>query len=180
MIVISIVLACPLQRPADRSNDPQRNEPPRTRPNDFPQQPSTERPQQEQPPLQPPPNFPPQQPSDKDGIGDNGNPSILNGAWRINYQMGGTPCTAESIFENTGTYSTLATCDDGFGGSYMTRSVGDWKLIQPGMIRIQYTDHEPKEFGGRPIRYPDGETVNFTVRDSDHLVTSLGIWTREF
>jgi len=112
--------------------------------------------------------------------GDNSDPSVLFGSWTNESQMGGMQCHSEFIFESTGTYSTLATCDNGYGGTYMTRSVGHWKLVQPGVVRIQYTDHEPKEFGGNPIRYPDGETMTFSVSDHDHLDTSGGLLTREF
>jgi hypothetical protein len=121
-----------------------------------------------------------QSPGNPNAGGDNSDPSVLYGSWTNESQIGGMPCRSEFIFERTGTYSALATCDNGYGGTYMTRSVGHWKLLQPGMVRIQYTDHEPKEFGGNPIRYPDGETMTFTVRDHDHLDTSGGLLNREF
>ena len=107
--------------------------------------------------------------------GDNGDPSVLYGSWASDQTLNGMQCHAEYIFENTGTYSSLAYC-----ASYMTRSVGTWRLIQPGVVRIEYTDHEPKEFGGQPIRYPSGETFTFTVVNRDRLDTSGGTIVREF
>lgn len=104
----------------------------------------------------------------------------LAGTWVMQAPIAGMQCTSEFIFERTGTYSGLATCDNGFGGTYMTRSVGDWKMLQPGMVRIQYTDHEPKEYAGRPVYYPDGETMAYSVIDNDHLNTSSGVMTRRY
>jgi hypothetical protein len=116
---------------------------------------------------------------DPDRPAENNDASILYGAWINTSPIGGLACRSEMIFERTGTYSGAAVCDNGYGGTLMTRSVGNWRLLQPGMVRLQYTDHEPKEFGGKPVYYPDGETMTFTVRDHNHLDTSAGLLTRE-
>lgn len=110
--------------------------------------------------------------------GDNGDPSVLYGSWVSDATLNGMQCHAEYIYESTGTYSSLGTCGNAYG-SYMTRSVGTWRLVQPGVIRIEYTDHEPKEYGGQPIAYPTGETVTFSVVNRNELNTSGGTIVRE-
>jgi len=121
------------------------------------------------------PNDQPQQPvNNPDAGGDNGDPSVLYGSWASDQMLNGMQCHAEYIFENTGAYSSLAYC-----GSYMTRSVGTWRLMQPGLVRIEYTDHEPKVFGGQPVSYPTGESFTFTVINRNQLNTSGGVITRE-
>jgi hypothetical protein len=137
---------------------------------------------QQQPQQQPQNPFPEeQQPvtQDQNRGGDNSDPSVLYGTWQSSSQWNGMQCHVEYIYESTGTYSSLASCDNGYGSSLMTRSVGTWRLIQPGVIRIEYTDHEPKEFAGRPVYYPTGETVTFSVTDRNHLDTSGGTLVRE-
>ena len=117
-----------------------------------------------------------EEPAGKGGAAD---AAFLYGSWRGTGEINGMPCEAQHIFQRNGTYSGMAGCDNGFGGSYMTRSVGDWKMLGPGTVRIEYTDHEPKEFGGRKMHYPTGETINFTVKDNDHIETSSGVLRRE-
>ena len=154
----------PSQQPTQRDTGPQQpeqarrdNEPPQPAGNPFPDQ------QQ------------PQQPADKPNIGgDNTDPSVLYGSWARDQTLNGMQCHAEYIFESTGTYSSLASC-----GSYMTHSVGTWHLVQPGLVRIEYTDHEPKVFGGQPVSYPTGESFTFTVINRNQLDTSGGMIYRE-
>ena len=176
--IIIVVLGCKgLQQ---RSTSP--SVPPNEPRNTAPQQPDQAR-RDDAPNRQPDdqPLFPnDQQPAAQNPnvAGDNADPSVLYGAWVNDTTVNGLQCHGEYIYESTGTYSTLGNCGNAMG-SYMTRSVGTWRLVQPGVVRIEYTDHEPKEFGGQPIRYPTGETVTFSVVNRNEINTSGGTMYRE-
>lgn len=101
----------------------------------------------------------------------NGDASTLVGTWQTSYQLNGMSCTAEIIFQSNGGYSSLSECNN---GTYMFHAVGYWRELQQGAVRIQYTDYSPKEYGGNPIRIPDGETVYFRVINRNQVESSLG------
>ena len=181
-VLVLVILGCKgLQR---QSSSPSSGPPSRTQPDNVGHRDDqTGQVPQTAPQQQPQNPFPDGQqpvPPDLNRGGDNGDPSVLYGTWQSTSQWNGMQCQAEYIYESTGTYSSLASCSNGYGSSLMTRSVGTWRLIQPGVIRIEYTDHEPKEFAGRPVYYPTGETVTFSVTDRDHLDTSGGTIVREY
>lgn len=97
--------------------------------------------------------------------------SVLIGTWRASTQMNGMQCNSEIIFQPNGGYSSLFECGN---GTYMFHTVGNWYVLQQGSVRIQYTDYSPKEYGGNPIRIPDGETVYFRVINHNQVESSLG------
>lgn len=101
--------------------------------------------------------------------------SVLVGVWRASMYMNGMRCNSEVIFQPNGGYSSLIECGN---GTYMFRTVGYWYLLQQGAVRIQYTDYSPKEYGGNPIRIPDGETVYFRVINRNQVESSLGMLYR--
>ncbi|GEM_PF-5583964 len=101
--------------------------------------------------------------------------SVLVGVWRTSYVFQGMQCYAEIIFQNNGQYASLAQCQN---GAYAIHLVGNWYILQQGAVRIQYTDYSPKEYGGNPIRIPDGETVYFRVINSNRVESSLGMLYR--
>lgn len=101
--------------------------------------------------------------------------SVLAGVWQTSYQFNGMPCGAEIVFQPNGGYSSLAQCNN---GTYMIRLVGNWYFLQQNAVRIQYTDYSPKEYGGNPIRIPDGETVYFRVVNRNQIESSFGMLYR--
>jgi len=98
--------------------------------------------------------------------------SFLVGVWRISYQLNGMQCMSESVFQPDGGYSSFSQCEN---GTYAIHLVGNWYMLEQGAVRIQYTDYSPKEYGGNPIRIPDGETIHFRVLDQNRIQTGAGI-----
>lgn len=91
--------------------------------------------------------------------------SLLVGVWRMSYQ-GVCPTQAEMIFQPNGGYSGFSQCTN---GSYAFHTVGYWRVLQSGAVRVQYTNYEPKQFMGNPIRIPDGETMYYRFLDRNRL-----------
>lgn len=98
--------------------------------------------------------------------------SLLAGVWRMSYQGPACMAQAEMIFQPNGSYSGFSQCQN---GSYAFRTVGTWRILQSGAVRVQYTDYEPKVFQGNKIRIPDGETMYYRFLDRNRIGFGGGI-----
>lgn len=98
--------------------------------------------------------------------------SLLAGVWRMSYQGPACMANAEIVFQPNGGYSGFSQCQN---GSYAFHTVGTWRILQSGAVRVQYTNYSPKEFQGNPIRIPDGETMYYRFIDRNRLGFSGGI-----
>lgn len=103
--------------------------------------------------------------------------SYLVGAWRANYRQNGLNCTGEMAFQANGRYSGLSQCA---GGTYTFYTVGYWRLLHSGAVRIQYTDYSPKEYWGNPIRIPAGETIYYRFLNRNQLSLTSGVVAYRF
>lgn len=98
--------------------------------------------------------------------------SLLAGVWRMSYQGPACMANAEMVFQPNGSYSGFSQCQD---GSFAFHTVGTWRILQSGAVRVQYTNYSPKEYMGNPIRIPDGETMYYRFIDRNRLGFSGGI-----
>ena len=93
--------------------------------------------------------------------------SWLSGVWRMQYKGNICYTQTELIFQNNGGYSGYTQCSD---GSYAFHTVGRWRILKSGAVRVQYTDYNPKrDQAGNPIRIPDGETMNYQIVDQNRM-----------
>lgn len=98
--------------------------------------------------------------------------ALLAGVWRMTYKGPACMAQAEMVFQPNGGYSGFSQCQD---GSYAFHTVGTWRLLQSGAVRVQYTDYEPKVFQGNRIRIPDGETMYYRFLDRNRIGFGGGV-----
>lgn len=90
--------------------------------------------------------------------------ATLAGIWRGTAQFQSFDCQREYVFQPNGKYSATMDC-----GPYKNWITGDWRIIQPGTMRLDIANYEPKEYAGRKVYMPDGETVSYRFINSNQL-----------
>jgi hypothetical protein len=95
---------------------------------------------------------------------------LMVGIWRYQVQSNGYVCQGEDIYQGNGSYSTQWNC----GGS-LTWQTGNWYLLQPGVVRREIKNYEPKEFRGVPVRMINAETFQFRFLDYNHMQYANGV-----
>jgi hypothetical protein len=115
------------------------------------------------------------------GFGDEPNPpdaddkKFFHSVWRGRYEVVGMSCSAEMIFQPNGDYSSLSQSDNGW---YAFRAVGTWQLLGQGNMQIHYNDHDPKEWNGKKLEFPENENIHFQVINKNKIKSSLCEWQR--
>ena len=97
---------------------------------------------------------------------------LLAGVWRMSYKGPACMAQAEMVFQNNGGYSGFSQCEN---GAYSFHTVGTWRILQSGAVRVQYTNYDPKEFQGVKVTIPDGETMYYRFLDRNRLGFAGGI-----
>jgi hypothetical protein len=90
--------------------------------------------------------------------------ALLVGVWRYQFVTNGYQCVGEDVYQPNGVYSSQWNCS----GSILWHT-GRWFLVQPGVIRRNLSDYEPKQFRGVPIRMVSAETVYYRFLDRNRL-----------
>jgi hypothetical protein len=114
-------------------------------------------------------------------FGDEPNPpdaddkKFFHGVWRGRFEVVGMSCSAEIIFQPNGDYSSLSQSDNGW---YAFRAVGTWQLLGQGNMQIHYNDHDPKEWNGKKLEFPENENIHFQVLNKNKMKSVLCEWQR--
>lgn len=90
--------------------------------------------------------------------------STFVGVWRGTAQFQSVNWQREYVFQPNGKFSMTIDC-----GSYHAWFTGDWRIVQPGTMRLEIADYFPKKYVNGNVYVPEGETVGYRFINSNQL-----------